>query len=167
MWEIIFTLSFKSCEETYLQSFQYKIIHRIIPCNHWLYDLKVKENPECERCKIDDTIPHFFIHCSMLNNFWTFLSNWWLRTFKAIVPNEDSFIIFGVEINTHSVIFNYVLILAKWYIYRCKSILIKNIDFFDFLQFLKFKLVLKQLYYKYNDKMNVFDSKWGALFEIL
>ena len=167
MWEIIFTLPFKSCDETYLQSFQYKIIHRIIPCNYWLHVLKVKENPECERCKVNDTIPHYFIHCSMLNNFWTFLSNWWLRTFKAIIPNEDSFIIFGIETDTHSVIFNYMLILAKWYIYRCKAIVIKNIDFFDFLQFLKSKLVLKQLYYKYNDKMHAFDSKWGALFESL
>lgn len=167
MWENIFTLPFKSCDETYLQSFQYKIIHRIIPCNHWLHILKVKENPECDICKVDDTILHYFIHCRMINNFWTFLSKWWLRTFKTIVPNDDSFIIFGVEINTCSVIFNYVLILAKWYIYRCKSILMKNVDFFEFLQFLKSKLVLKQLYYMYNDKMNVFDKKWGVLFESL
>ena len=57
-WKDIFSRHFKICHEAYLQTFQYKILHRIIPCNHWLFNIKVKSSPNCTLCNVDDNITH-------------------------------------------------------------------------------------------------------------
>ncbi len=38
----LFYYPFKCCSETKIQSFQYKPIHRIIPCNSWLNNITIK-----------------------------------------------------------------------------------------------------------------------------
>ena len=68
-WSSIFTLTFSICKCTKLQSFQYRLLHRIISCNHWLFIAKIKDTPSCKYCKLDDTIEHFFWHCTDVANF--------------------------------------------------------------------------------------------------
>ncbi len=68
--------------ETKLQSLQFKIVHRIIPCKKWLHEQKVISSPSCEMCKEEkvDDMTHHFMECSGLNNFWNIFENWWNRT---------------------------------------------------------------------------------------
>ena len=63
IWSRIFTLSFKITTETKLQSFQYKLVHRVIPCNKWLNDIRIKDSSKCSYCDKIDNLTHFFIHC--------------------------------------------------------------------------------------------------------
>ncbi len=42
IWHRIIKLSFLVTRETRLQTFQYLLIHRLIPCNNWLCDKKIK-----------------------------------------------------------------------------------------------------------------------------
>ena len=44
-WNEILKHPFLITRETKLQTFQYKIIHRIINCNKKLYDMKIKTTP--------------------------------------------------------------------------------------------------------------------------
>ena len=62
-----------------LQSFLYRLLHRIITCNHWLFIAKIKDTPSCKYCKLDYTIEHFFWHCTDVANFWRRLTTWWNR----------------------------------------------------------------------------------------
>ena len=62
-WDRIFSLPYKICKNTRLQSLQYRLLHRIITCNHWLFNAKIKASPNCETCKCDDTLEHFFVQC--------------------------------------------------------------------------------------------------------
>ena len=41
VWPRIYQMSFMVTRETRLQSFQYRILHRIIPCNKWLFDITI------------------------------------------------------------------------------------------------------------------------------
>ncbi len=41
-WPRIFKLPFQVIRETKIQTFQYKILHRIISCNKWLFNIKIK-----------------------------------------------------------------------------------------------------------------------------
>ncbi len=41
-WPRIFKLPFQVIRETKIQAFQYKILHRIISCNKWLFNIKIK-----------------------------------------------------------------------------------------------------------------------------
>ena len=65
-WASIFTSPFFTCRSTKLQSFQYRLLHRTITCNHWLFKVKIKDSPLCDWCKEDDTIEHFFYIVTML-----------------------------------------------------------------------------------------------------
>ena len=50
-WPRIFEMPFKITHETKLQSFQYRVIHRIIPCNKWLHMVNIKANDMDRYCK--------------------------------------------------------------------------------------------------------------------
>ena len=61
-WKNIFTHPFIITRETQIQTFQYKIIHRNIACNHWLMNIKILNSDICLFCsKASDTIEHFFL----------------------------------------------------------------------------------------------------------
>ena len=64
VWTRIFEKPFKIARETNLQSFQYRVIHRIIPCNKWLHSITVKSSSLCDFCKNEDNLIHYFMHCS-------------------------------------------------------------------------------------------------------
>ncbi len=51
----------------YKKTFQYNIVHRVIPCNNWLCKIEVKT----------DDIAHFFQNCPSVNKFWSYWINWW------------------------------------------------------------------------------------------
>ena len=60
-----------------MQSLQYKIINRIVPCRKWLHGQKVIESPYCKKYndKTDDIV-HHFIECNNIKNFWQSLEKW-------------------------------------------------------------------------------------------
>ncbi len=42
-WKRIFNLPFSTTRDTNIQSFQFRIIHKVIPCNKWLHTIKIKK----------------------------------------------------------------------------------------------------------------------------
>ncbi len=147
-WESIFLIPFTACRETKLQTFQYKIIHRIFPCNKWLYTVKVSDSPLCPICgDKEDTIVHFFASCNHVLLFWNSLVQWWHElefTVRKLLPLTLQDIIFGLPCNNNEDrILNYTLILAKQYIYEDKKYNKKGLFFGSFLVKLKNKLLLE------------------------
>ena len=69
-WSVTFRLPFMMSRETAIQSLQYKILHRIIACNKWLYNIRIKDSPNCNYCDSVDTIQHFFLNCNNDKTFW-------------------------------------------------------------------------------------------------
>ncbi len=63
--------------DTEIQSFQFIIIHRIIPCNQWLKHLTIKKSEQCNYCGETDDIRHFFLYCPKVHEFWEHWANWW------------------------------------------------------------------------------------------
>ena len=69
-WNKLFNLIHYSAKEPYLQSFQYKIINRILNCNYNLYMWKIKNNPQGIYCRSLDTIEHHPFFCPPSKTFW-------------------------------------------------------------------------------------------------
>ena len=46
-WTDVFLKPYICLRETKLQSFQYKIINKIINCSKMLFDMKIKNSPVC------------------------------------------------------------------------------------------------------------------------
>ena len=89
-WPEIFRLPYSCTTDTQLQSFQYKILHRIFPCNKWLNIQKVIPSAQCQFCNELDDIEHYLCNCCHIVDFWTELEKWWnLHFFNKvkITPN--------------------------------------------------------------------------------
>lgn len=154
LWENIFKLPFNTIEETKIQSFQFKLIHRIINCNKKLFDMKLIDNPVCNYCNnnIIDDLKHFFLWCPQVFKFWQSLFEWINRTqmftstLTTGIADFEENILFGFQIvdNVFQCI-NYVILIAKFFIYRQRLFANNNIDFLEFLGNLKYKLKVKQI----------------------
>ncbi len=66
--------TFKCSQHTSIQAFQYKIIHRTLPCNEWLTNIKTKPDSKCTYCNNTDSITHFLIDCKSNKLFWKCLA---------------------------------------------------------------------------------------------
>ena len=167
-WKAIYTNAFRTCRNTKLQSLQYKIINRIIACNHWLFNLKVKDSPNCDTCKVDDNLHHFFINCSDVIPFWHSFGKWWQRICTATLSIQDIDIIFGIQNETTTgKCLNFLLIQAKKFIYDNKLNESKIISFYSFLQIVKNELTLEKAICVKNGKGCDFDNIFGFVFDNL
>ena len=166
-WSDIFCMPFKVCKETRLQTFQYKIIHRIFGCNHWLHNIKVKGSPNCEFCNEDDTIIHYFIGCRGLEQFWESFMVWWKNITDCNIILNEFTVLFGTNIPTREAeMFNYCMITAKLYIYEQKR-QEKAVYFYSFLPYLKNKVIASKDYNKSIGKKEEFSKKWNLLLDNL
>ena len=65
----VYELPFKIAIENKLRSFQFKIIHNILPTNQRLWKMNVKSSPKCKQCDAPcETIRHI-IRVSCRQNF--------------------------------------------------------------------------------------------------
>lgn len=167
-WPRIYSLPYVASRDTKLQSMQYKIIHRIISCQKWLYNQKVSNSPYCEHCvnKIED-IPHLFTECCRLNNFWDQLEKWWNRTAAYGVKITNKHIIFGLYYDNKMFSeINYTILLAKWFI-RGQYYKECRVDFYDFLAVLKYNLNIEKIICTNIGNLVDFNKKWANILEKL
>ena len=165
-WHSIFKIVFISCSDTYLQSIQYKVIHRIFQCQYWLYRCNVIDNPTCKFCNDIDNLFHYFTECGNLFYFWETFNRWWNRiSTKHIVLTTSSILLGLYEDIIRYKELNYCGILAKNYIVNRKKSNCNHFDFFDFLVILKQKLEQKRIYYSLIFKYEMFDTKWSSIID--
>ncbi len=75
VWIRIFKLPFKTVHDTKIQTFQFRILHKIIPCNKWLSVIKSKNHDTCNYCEGVDGIPHFYLSYPKVQEFWSYWIN--------------------------------------------------------------------------------------------
>ena len=89
-WETIFSLPFKICIETDLQTFQYKIVNRFFPCNYTLSIWYSEISNMCQYCcKEVDTLVHYFVYCADVVIFWKQFEKMWKRIFEFWFPSSS------------------------------------------------------------------------------
>ena len=59
-----------------IQSLQFKILHRIMPCKEYLFKREGVDSPECEYCEQTDNLLHFFIECPRVVDFLNHAKRW-------------------------------------------------------------------------------------------
>ena len=167
-WTRIFKMSFNVTRETKLQSFQYKLLNRIIPCNKWLHDVKIKTSNQCSYCDEVDDLVHFFVHCDKINYFWNTFFKWWSTTTGINVLNIENFeecILFGFPENDNIFqVLNYCILLAKYYIY-CNRLFANNrLDMYQYQVILKQRLAIEKYICIKEGKQKHFD-KYTFIYE--
>ena len=166
-WKKFFKNTFLICRSTKLQTFQYRIVHRIITCNHWLFNAKIKDNPECETCKVDDNLQHFFVECTRVKQFWIDFKNWWclMTGSNQVWRLTGKDILLGTITNNS---LDFAILLAKKMIHDMKlSTDNFALSFQAYLVLLKQHLGYEREICQKHDDYTSFVSRWLWLYEQL
>lgn len=106
-WNKIFTIPCKATRETKIQSFAFKVLYRLTPCNRHLHKLWIRESHVCSFCNEVDTIIHFFCGCCTVRAFWLDLTSWWgnyldIQLDHRSIPELLLGVLQGLELSTGS-----------------------------------------------------------------
>ena len=121
-WEKTYILSFLCTKEMKLRIFQFKLLHRRIATNRFLYKIGVKDTDKCSFCKSEtECLIHLFWDCTIINEFWNKIRTWIQEHIKSkAIINLTQLTYLGLVKNTSNILLHHVLLLiARHYIYSC------------------------------------------------
>ena len=89
------------------------------------------------------------LYCPKARCFWISFFDWWNRVSEVIIPldflNLEENVIFGFQSDDDLFkVLNHCALIAKFYIYRKKMFNNNDIDFYDYLYELKYKLQIER-----------------------
>lgn len=145
-WGDICQRAFSSCRETKLQSFQYRVINRILPCQVFLKRIKISDTDECPFCGDRDTIAHYLAHCTVVSSFWDRICSWFRDAADLYLDQlSTKERVFGLPKECHqSRVINFILLHIRFYIYRQKLYHEGRLDLTQWLAEFKTKLKVEQ-----------------------
>ena len=167
-WNKVYNRIYITTKDVQLRWFQYRVINRIIPTERYLYITKIKEDPICSFCHEEEqNICHLFFECDIVFNFWMKLER--LFKEKCIHCNNISLdkelVILGYKKNFISdTVFDFILLLAKFYIYKMK-LDEKFPTLENFINYLKKRYILEKYVASIENNAN-FDHMW-RLYKVL
>ena len=145
-WKDIFIRTFSISRETKMQSFQYRILHRTIPCRKRLFEQKIVDSKACDACRMEDNLQHFFLSCNYVRQFWITLKLWLQEGLNYELPMQEKDIIFGIEISDDiSKVINYIILHAKYYIYTHRLQNNHTLTISTFKALMQYNLKLEQM----------------------
>jgi len=162
-WRNIFLQCKKTTVDTQLRWFQLRILHRIIATNKFLCACKIIDSDRCTFCKHDqETIVHLFWQCPIIRQFWTDVMMW-LKSHCAHMYNlefDEILIIFGKKQNVITdTVLDLIILLGKFYIYRCRMEGIKPI-ISAFIVIIKQRYTVEKYMHYITNKSLLFERCW-------
>ena len=122
-WTKIFLLPRLTTYNTYLRSFQYKILHNILFLNKKLYLSGKTKSPLCSYCNTNDETPiHLFCECNSTKSLWLQLNRHFHSDlkFSGLTTQTAIIGIFNDSVSNIHLI-NHILLLFKLYIYKSRN----------------------------------------------
>jgi hypothetical protein len=169
-WATIYTLNQHLTRDTKITNLQFKITHRIMACGSNLKNWKIRDSNSCETCnKHIDTIEHYLIECEPVKEFWNQVLNWWTNSIKVIFRLGIYEMLFGIPNDENDQIinqFNYILLMARYYIYVSKK-KGEDLDMYKFLVQCKNQLDLEQKILSANKDSANFYRNYTKVYENL
>ena len=116
-WKEIHIRNFKCTIESKLRSFYFKVFHKAIAFNDFLFKINRIDSADCSFChKKPETIIHIFSECELVTPLWQEVSNIFDLQNDDVV--SDNFCkMFGVQGNSF---LTYITLCTKYYIFLCK-----------------------------------------------
>lgn len=159
-WQTIYKTPFQSLRETKLQSFQIKILYRIVPCNQYLQRLRIKGNDKCDYCNETDTLEHFLYYCAKVQTLWLQFRSWFERETHIHLDVSPKEYFFGVKHPSPNVkVINTLLLYFKFYVHRQKLFHECELNILSLLAEIKTKLRAEKMVCAIQNRNHNFD-KW-------
>ena len=165
-WKYIYSLPYHVARETHLQSLQYQILNRFIPCKYALKLWNKEDSELCDVCNTSDTIEHFFVKCNKVVPFWNSFNQWFSRVTETQITLGTFDIIFGIpNVNNHTLLnaLNYCILLAKKIIYNCQ-IEGKVCSFYQYQTKLKSRLDAELYLCTESNKVENYLEQWQEIY---
>ena len=159
-WQKIFSLPYKCCKSSKLQSQQYRVLHRYVPTQKFLFVRKISDSPKCKFCEDVDTIEHFLVYCGRVHRLWKQLFRSLRQGTKGFIPVRAGTVIFGRP-DLPSVM-NYIVLLGKQYILRQKLWGEGFISINLFRQFVQQQYEEDKYTATKNEQLETFECQWDG-----
>ena len=151
-------------KEIKLRDFQFKINHRILVTNSFLFKIKKKDSNRCSYCNQEaETITHLLFHCGKVVEFWKTLKIWLERKANINLQVDLKNILFS---SPPQAFLSYFITVAKYFIYKSKFYL-KALSIKGFENFLKQKFINEMYIAKINKTYHKFLGKWSSLYNYM
>ena len=160
----VYELPFRVTVENKLRSFQYKLVHNIIPTNFSLYKMKIKESPHCEHCRCqNETLLHRFCECPEVKLFWEDVIECWNTNRSENFNPTWLEILYGYRPeNTSLHAFNHYLLIAKYHVYLARN-LSETPSIKVFLALLESRVKCERQMAIKNSSFKKYEAKWTTL----
>ena len=168
-WSQIYTLPYAVARETKLQSLQFQILNRYIPCKRFLYMCNKEETDKCQFCGEIDEIDHYFYTCDELKPFFNSFNEWFSDTMEINIVLHSPDIIFGIpNDNNDDLLYslNFCILFVKSYIFQSKKE--GETPIFEiFKHRIKERLTTEKYILETQNKNETFEKVWQKLYESL
>jgi len=166
-WDEIYRIPFIFCRDTFIQSLQYKILHRYFNCKYNLNVWGISENPCCDYCENIDTIVHFLYECEIVNVFWKSVQKWFYSITDVNIPFSVTEVIFGTLEKTNiSYVRNFIILQGKRFIYEKKKDK-KDIFLLEFLYKIKNLLLAEKKISKNSGNLGQYERRFEILLDFI
>jgi exonuclease III len=162
-WDKILSIPYLCTIDTKLRAFQYKFLMKILPNNVYLYKCKLSCSQLCDFCAMaPETTKHMFWECQHTQTFWRDLQNYLNR--KGIITNSLCYTTISIGVtdradNTLYAILNFVIILAKYFIFKNKyTNTIPSLE--TFIPFLNHRISIEGITANLKNKQEQHNAKW-------
>lgn len=167
-WRALYISPYRAMRETKLQSLQFRLLYRIIPCRKYLKTIRVVESSKCPFCPEEDTIRHFFLDCGATKKLWNRVADWLRRNdgpdIVSLLPEE---ILLGTVLPIKAApMLNYLTLYTKAFIHRQKLFHGGVLGLISWLGELKKKLLIERYICSREGKPRKFD-RWKRILEAL
>ena len=116
-WENIFRNLKSLTKDVSLLWFQYRIVHRILGVNKYLYFSKIVDSQKCIICTLEpETFLHLFFECNAVRRIWSALEVWIEQKSGKVVNFSPSVVLLGTI--DKDIGLNIIILLVKKYIYQ-------------------------------------------------
>ena len=125
IWKEAYLLPFKVTKSTKLIKFQFKLLHKRLPTNSYLYKIKIKDNENCSFGKIQkEEIMHLFCNCEHVTLLWKRIDKMLKRQHNASRNfNINITMVLGLKQSTSRKHFllSFCFVVARNYIWNCHT----------------------------------------------
>ena len=159
-WVFTYKIHFKCTFDSKLQYFQYKIDHRILGTNG-LVSKYEDISPLCTFCKHNmETISHLLWNCKYVSDIWLYV-----KMLLEIELNEWS-VLFGLKCRENEKLFNFIILIAKHYIFSCKMQQIKP-HTGELIKKIKYYYIIEESIYRRKNCLTNFAQRWKCVNHVI
>ena len=75
MWKNIYTDRIRNIQDRKIAEFNFKLLHRILPCGRLIANWNVKVSQYCDFCGETETVEHMIFSCRIIQEIWNMVNS--------------------------------------------------------------------------------------------